>query len=68
MFQLFRAPFVAVGRQDVSDSMGSNRTAGAQAYRANPASDIQTSGAQVGADRAPVHCDVFERVQTPVCL
>lgn len=68
MFQLYRAPFVAVGRQNVLDSMGSNGTAGAQAHLVNPASDTQTSGAQVEADRAPVHCDVLERVQTPVCL
>jgi hypothetical protein len=45
-----------------------NRTAGAQAHLVNPASDIETSAAQVGADCVPVHCDVLERAQTTVCL
>jgi hypothetical protein len=45
-----------------------NRTAGAQAHLVNPASDIETSAAQVGADCVRVHCDVLERAQTTVCL
>jgi hypothetical protein len=42
-------------------------TAGAQAHPAKSASDIQTFGAQVGADCALIRCDVLERIQTHAC-